>query len=187
MGGVFRPAEGPGEDSDTHSLKIPSVFPISDTIMSKRTRFLVDPKVQWSIAARVAGHWAIFLMCLVSINVCVRVFAAVIHQPLWDALQSALVAQAPIVVVMFVLLPVFLRDTLVMSNRFAGPMYRLRTALAALAGGESIKAIKFRTGDFWLSAADDFNLVLVQLNSLKDENEQLRNEIDALRNERVGV
>ena len=155
--------------------------------MSKRTRFLVDPKVQWSIAARVFGHWSIFLMCLICINVCVRVFAAVINEPFWEAFQSAIVAQAPIVMVMFVLLPVFLRDTLVMSNRFAGPMYRLRTALAALAAGQSISAIKFRTGDFWLTAADDFNVVLVQLNSLKAENEQLRNEIDALREDHVAV
>ncbi|TWT84801.1 hypothetical protein CA13_62820 [Planctomycetes bacterium CA13] len=155
--------------------------------MSKRTRILVDPAVQWSIAGRVLIHWTLFLLCLVAINVAVRVFASVVSQPMSEAFASALLAQAPIVIVMLVMLPIFLRDTLALSNRFAGPMYRLRTAFSAVARGEQIKHIKFRTGDFWLEAADDFNVVLDELNSLKEENKALKAENERIQEETVAV
>ncbi len=151
--------------------------------MSKRNKILVDPTVQWSIAARVLSHWTIFLLCLVLINVSVRFFTVVVDQPLGAALRAAVFAQGPVVLVMLLLLPVFLRDTLVMSNRFAGPMYRLRTGLAAMASGAAISPIKFRTDDFWMAAADDFNIVLEQFNTLKAEKTQLQAELNQLREE----
>lgn len=145
--------------------------------MSKRSRILVDPQVQWSIAARILGHWVLFLVCLVSISAMVRIMVAAGDQPFGEAWRSAAMAQVPILGVMLVLLPVFLRDTLKLSNRFAGPMYRLRTALQALSAKESIGPIKFRTGDFWLEAATDFNTVLEELQGLREENQVLRERL----------
>ncbi len=145
--------------------------------MSKRSRILVDPKVQWSIAGRILCHWVMFLVCLVSISAMVRIMAAAGDQPFADAWRAAAVAQVPILCVMFLLLPVFLRDTLKMSNRFAGPMYRLRTALRALSEKQSISPIKFRTGDFWLEAASDFNTVMEELQTLRQENKTLKSQL----------
>ena len=142
--------------------------------MSQRSRILVDPQVQWSIAGRILCHWALFLVCLVSISAMVRIMASVGDQPFGESWRSAMRAQVPILGVMFIMLPVFLRDTLKMSNRFAGPMYRLRIALRALAKKEPISAINFRTGDFWQEAATDFNVVLDELQSLREENESLK-------------
>lgn len=152
----------------------------------QRSRLLVDPKVQWSIAGRIVCHWALFLVCLVSISAMVRLMVAAGEQPFAEALRSAIAAQIPILGVMFLLLPVFLRDTLKLSNRFAGPMYRLRTALRSVAENKSISAIKFRTGDFWQDAASDFNVVLAELQRLQVENKELKEEL-ADRSERVGV
>ena len=145
--------------------------------MSQRTRILVDPKVQWSIAGRILSHWALLLVCLVSISAMVRIMVAAGDQPFAEAWRSAVMAQVPLLVVMLLLLPVFLRDTLKLSNRFAGPMYRLRTALRSLAEQEPTRPIKFRTGDFWLEAATDFNTVLEELESLKKENQSLREQL----------
>lgn len=145
--------------------------------MSNRSRILVDPKVQWSIAGRILVHWALFMVCLVSISAMVRIMAAAGDQPFGEAWRGALTAQIPILGVMFVLLPVFLRDTLKLSNRFAGPMYRLRTALSTLADGDSASPIKFRAGDFWQQAAVDFNITLSQLESLQHENDALRAQL----------
>ncbi|TWU40516.1 hypothetical protein [Novipirellula artificiosorum] len=147
--------------------------------MSNRSRILVDPKVQWSIAARVMFHWTLFVLCLIAVNVSVRTFAAVINQPFWEAVKSSTLAQAPILVVMAVMLPIFLRDTLVLSNRFAGPMYRLRTAIASVAKGETVSSIKFRDGDFWQDAATEFNTVLNELNTLRQQNAELQGKIEA--------
>ena len=142
--------------------------------MSNRKRILVDPKVQWAIAGRVLMHWALFVVCITSISVMVRILSAVAEQPFSSALQSAVRSQIPIFGVMMMLLPVFLRDTLKLSNRFAGPMYRLRIALKSLNETGTAAPIKFRTGDFWLEAADDFNETLEQVNQLRSENEELR-------------
>lgn len=142
--------------------------------MSQRSRILVDPQVQWSIAGRILCHWALFAVCLVSISAMVRIMSAAGDQPFAEAWRSAARAQVPLLGVMFLLLPVFLRDTLKLSNRFAGPMYRLRTALRSLAEKEPAHAINFRTGDFWQEAAADFNIVVDELQTLRDENESLK-------------
>ena len=142
--------------------------------MSDRSRLLVDPQVQWSITLRVLFHWTAFLVCLVSVGAMFRILGSPGSQPWGDAWKSALSAQIPTLGVMFLMLPVFLRDTLKMSNRFAGPMYRLRTALAELAKTNETKPIKFRTGDYWLEVADDFNEAFGKLDELKKENRRLR-------------
>lgn len=142
--------------------------------MSKRSRILVDPQVQWSIAGRIICHWVLFLIILVTISAMVRIVSAVGDQPLSEAWRTAATAQIPILVVMILLLPLFVRDTMKLSNRFAGPMYRLRTVLKALADKQPANPIKFRNGDFWHEAATDFNVVLEDYQSLKQENAELK-------------
>ena len=101
--------------------------------MHQRSRFLVDPKVQWAVALRVIGHWTMFLVCLVAIGVMVRVLLGAGTQSMSESLRTGMMTQLPILGVMILLLPIFIRDTLKLSNRFAGPMYRLRTELRNLA------------------------------------------------------
>ena len=149
--------------------------------MSKRTKILVDPKVQWSIACRVLLHWGLLLICLVSIGALVRLMAASTTASFSDAFWAALKSQAAVAGVMFVLLPVFIRDTMKLSNRFAGPMFRLRTVLSEMASGKEGRTIKFRTGDFWHQAADDFNVVLTDYKRLQERNAELETELSELR------
>jgi hypothetical protein len=74
-------------------------------------------------------------------------------------------------------MPMFLRDTMKLSNRFAGPMFRLRTSLRGLVSGEQHLPIKFREEDFWQEAARDFNQVLERVERLQAENESLRSQL----------
>ncbi|MEM0924408.1 MAG: hypothetical protein AAGJ83_00085 [Planctomycetota bacterium] len=144
---------------------------------SQRSRLLVDPSVQWSIAGRVLIHWGLFLVCLVSLGALVRILVAVGSQPFSEAWRSAAVSQIPVLGVMFVLMPLFLRDTLKLSNRFAGPMFRLRTSLKSLASDQAVDPIKFRQGDFWQEAAEDFNQIAARMDELKEENQRLQTQI----------
>jgi hypothetical protein len=155
--------------------------------MSKRTRILVDPAVQWSIARRILLHWTMLLVCLVSISVMVRLLMSASEQPFGEALAAALSAQVPLMFVMLILMPVFLRDTLKLSNRFAGPMYRLRTVLSQMSEGGEGYPIKFRMGDFWQSTAGDFNVVLDQITELKTRNAELEAEVEQLRRQNAAV
>jgi nitrogen fixation/metabolism regulation signal transduction histidine kinase len=153
--------------------------------MSKRSKILVDPPVQWAIAGRIVGHWMMLFSCLITINVMVGVLTSVGQTSFGRALTNAAMAEMRTLAVLLLLMPIFLRDTLKLSNRFAGPMYRLRTALKTMSGGEVPKPIKFRTGDFWLEAADDFNAVRSNYESLQSENDALKAEIESLRRDEV--
>ncbi|QDT11608.1 hypothetical protein K239x_36080 [Planctomycetes bacterium K23_9] len=126
-------------------------------------------------------HWTLLLVCLVSISMMVRLMMSVGEKPFGEAFINALSAQAPLMAVMVILMPVFLRDTLKLSNRFAGPMYRLRTVLEEMANGGEGSKIKFRVGDFWQSTAGDFNTVLDEVNRLKSRNAELETEVAELR------
>lgn len=145
--------------------------------MSQRNRLLVDPTVQWSIARRILLHWGLLLWCLLAMSTFVQLMFSAGSVPFNAAISGALKSQGPLLCVMLMLLPVFIRDTLKLSNRFAGPMYRLKTELASMSKGNPGKPIKFRTGDFWLEAAADFNQVLANIESLRQENEQLKSEL----------
>ena len=63
-----------------------------------------------------------------------------------------------------VLLPVALIDMARMSNRFAGPILRLRRAVRDLADGREVEPIKFRDHDYWGDFAEDFNRVVARMN-----------------------
>ena len=146
--------------------------------MSKRTRILIDPKVQWSIAGRIMAHWVLLLIALVAIGAMVRLMASTDADSFASAAWEALMSQRAVACVMFVLIPVFVRDTLRLSNKFAGPMYRIRTELKRLKDGEPAQKIKLRNGDFWTEVADDFNQVATQLEQLKAENAALRSQLN---------
>jgi hypothetical protein len=66
----------------------------------------------------------------------------------------------PVLIISLALLPVFLRDAIKISNRFAGPILRVRETLAQVSSGKVPSALSFRTGDFWQSLAVDLNQVL---------------------------
>ena len=53
-------------------------------------------------------------------------------------------------------------DTIRLSNRFAGPVSRLRNAMRKVADGGSYEPLKFRGNDFWTELADDYNRFMVE-------------------------
>jgi len=66
----------------------------------------------------------------------------------------------PFLLVSFALAPVFIWDAMKLSNRFVGPIVRVRKALSEISAGNAPRAIVFRRGDFWKSLAVDFNRAL---------------------------
>lgn len=146
---------------------------------TQRARLLVDPPVQWAIAFRLFLHWTIFVCVLVFLSIVIRTLLQAGSGPITETIWSSVYAQIPLIAVMMVLIPGFIYDTLKLSNRFAGPMFRLRTALANLSRRQESGKIHFRDGDFWQEAACDLNRVIEQLDDLKTENASLRRELAA--------
>jgi len=65
----------------------------------------------------------------------------------------------PAMLASLMILPAVLWDLTRMSNRFVGPVYRLRNSMRDLADGKPVDPVHFRTGDFWFDFAEDFNRV----------------------------
>lgn len=134
--------------------------------MSRQARRVnyVDRQVQGALVRRVIMHWCSFVM--------VSIFSVLILQLLLGDPEKSLVQHvdaawrqyALLAFVLVALLPAFLLDTIKMSNRFVGPVMRLRRALRQVADGEQVDSLKFRDNDFWGEIATDFNRVTEQLN-----------------------
>jgi len=150
---------------------------------TKRSKILVDPKIQWAIGRRVMLHWLLFAVCFGSVNILIRTILAIAEQPFAQSLSTAAQSQVPVLFVLAVMLPMFLLDTMKLTNRFAGPMFRLRHALRALPVNEKAAELTFRSGDFWPEVAVEFNAVAKQFEALRQRNAVLERELHALRQE----
>ncbi len=127
---------------------------------TKRRNTLVDPEVQGGVLKKIAVHWGVFFVCnALALMIWIRLFEqpdASWGQTFSDALKRFL----PFFVITMALIPAFVLDTLKLTNRFAGPILRLRSALSDASRGESIEPLHFRTNDYWQEIAKNFNSVM---------------------------
>ena len=127
-----------------------------------RKQIFVDAKVQGALVLRVAIYWVLCLLTIFLTLLCWRILtgpARIFYthfDDMWYYYGSALVAS-------FLLLPIVLFDIVRLSNRFAGPLVRLRRSMRALARGEEVQPIHFRGSDFWQEFADEFNTIAARL------------------------
>lgn len=75
----------------------------------------------------------------------------------------------PLVLTSLVLVPLIMFDVVAISNRFVGPLFRMRRSMRALAAGQEVEPIYFREKDFWQDVAQEFNLVLGRFEEMKQE------------------
>jgi hypothetical protein len=79
--------------------------------------------------------------------------------------------------VMFALLPVFMLDTTRFSNRFVGPIGRLRRHLRELGSDQNTGECSFRDNDFWSGMAEEFNVVAALVSDQQQEINRLKNQL----------
>ena len=75
---------------------------------------------------------------------------------------------------LMLLTPMVAYDLLRVTNRFTGPVFRLRREMHRLANGESEYPLNFRDDDHWKELADVFNLLRTELMDLRSENASLK-------------
>lgn len=126
----------------------------------KRTKAFIDPEVQGSVLRKIAIHWVLFFICnTVALVIWIRLF----EQPdvAWgQTFGDTMRRFFPFFVITACLIPAFVWDTLKLTNRFAGPIMRLRGALSDAKAGKHVKPLHFRGSDFWQQIAGDFNSVI---------------------------
>lgn len=124
-----------------------------------RKKTFVDPQVQGALVRRLLLHWVGFFLVASVVAFVLQVLSNP-FQPLGGHFQQLWWTQGPFLLVMIFLLPVFVLDTIKLSHRFAGPIYRLRQTIRLIAEGNAPTRLKFRDFDFWQGLADDFNQML---------------------------
>lgn len=131
----------------------------------KRNRVSADFRLQGFLCLRVAIYW---IVCQVVFGIAVLAFFALQESnpgstPLtpWSLITPALVISG-------LVLPLVLLDLLVFTNRFAGPILRIRTYLASLATDEKATAFKLRKKDFFIDICENLNCVGEQLQAQRE-------------------
>ncbi len=132
-----------------------------------RQQLLIDHHVQGSLLRRTALYSA---ACGVYFIV-ILIFTESMSRPestVGDAIMACLdeaIYWAPGLVL---LAPLVAYDMLKLTNRFAGPIFRLRREMEQLVAGESAYGLNFREGDYWTEMVPVFNQLRTELLELRE-------------------
>ena len=143
----------------------------------KRKRVLVDVRFQGGLCLRVFFYWTCCLFTVATMFSGKHLLVGGL-----DGGDSFLLAiwnqYGKILATSFVILPILLLDLLIVTNRYAGPLARVRQAMSKLASGQEVAPVRLRPNDELGSFASDFNTIAQQLAELRIENDRLSKLIE---------
>ena len=125
-------------------------------VKQKRKQLYIDPQVQGPIVRRVIVYWS----ACIGFVMLPMLLAHVVSEPSVFVLNHVpgLLAQYwPILLCMTLMLPLAVLDALKLSNRFAGPIFRIHNELKKHNEGQPISKIDLRSEDYWQDIAVEFN------------------------------
>ena len=137
----------------------------------KRKRLFVDLEVQGALLRRVLvylGCCGLFMLLPILIG---RAIADPQHL-FFENLGPFLRRYGMFFTCILLMLPLIVYDILKLTNRFAGPVFRLRRELRKLAEGEKVDPLKFRNSDYWSDIVPAFNAVLQRLETLEQSHRE---------------
>lgn len=131
----------------------------------KRIKLFVDPAVQGVLVRRALIYWA---ACVLFIVLPFLIGKTLVEPSkfFFEDLGSLRGQFGPILVCALLGLPLLVYDVIQLTNRFAGPVYRLRREMQRLANGEAVRPIYFRDGDYWQELATSFNQIAERLQQI---------------------
>ena len=129
----------------------------------RRKSSYIPRSVQRSLFWRAVWHWSFLLKGTLGILLVWQHMIGEPYQTIPERFAETWDRFAPCFVILMIVLPVVIYDTVKFSNRVAGPLYRLRRALESLANREPVAPIRFRKGDFCQDLAEYFNTALARI------------------------
>lgn len=154
------------------------MFAKRNRIPPPRQVLVTDHAVQGALLVRLAFYGAsgvLYFSIIELLDVVLSDPAQSRGEILWNFIGQA-IYWAP---GLFVLMPIFAYDLLRFSNGFTGPVLRLRREMKALTLGADREPIEFRAEDYWQEMASEYNL-------LRDQVNQLRNQLEAAKQTQDG-
>jgi signal transduction histidine kinase len=145
--------------------------------LKRRTNY-VDSSVQGALLRKIFTHWIVFFFATGLSVVVLQTLLGDPSKSLGERLQMEMGEFVFIGIVMVALLPAFMLDTVRFSNRFVGPILRLRRHLRELGQDQETDDCNFRDHDFWNEIAAEFNVVTDLVKSQRDEIAELKKQLD---------
>lgn len=132
-----------------------------------RGKIYVDRQVQGALAKRIVLHWLAFLTLCIACLAAFEYFTGEPHLSFGEHAFAVWNKYAFFLLLMLAVVPSFIWDTMKLSNRFTGPVLRLRDGIRRLADGEDVPEMKFRDNDFWRELSSDFNRAAARVSEPK--------------------
>lgn len=123
-----------------------------------RQQVWIDRHVQGVLVGRVLLYWSGILIYFGLSIGCFHWW----QNPEWtlsEHLGAMLEQILPCLPTLLLLLPLVIFDIVRLSNRFAGPVYRLRKHLTDLSQDTQVSPLHFRDEDYWQQLAEPINLL----------------------------
>lgn len=155
---------------------------IQDTTKVKmkhsRKQNYVDSTVQGALLRRIVIHWCLYFVVA---GLAIVMLQAMLSGPQGDPLATRLMHEASeftlVGLILICIFPAFLLDTVRFSNRFVGPVGRLRKYLRHLGQDGNTEELTFRGNDFWAEMAEEYNIVAKRFEDQNKEIERLKNQL----------
>ncbi len=133
-----------------------------------RRKLFVDKRVQGILIRQILIHWALAISVMFLYLLIMQVFSSPTRLSLGGHLSMMWSKYGILLIALVTVFPVFVYDSIKLSNRFAGPMVSFRNALDNLAKGQPMNGIRFRNNDFWHEISGNLNAVARRMNLLAD-------------------
>jgi len=148
---------------------------MTDSKRKQRKQNYIDGHVQGALLRRICFHWVAFFVVAAVSTVLLQSLLGDPSLSITERMQSEIGDFTFIGIVMLALFPAFMLDTIRFSNRFVGPIARVRRHLRQLGEGNTERC-SFRDNDFWSELANEFNSVAERVEQLESENASLREQ-----------
>ena len=132
----------------------------------KRNKLLIDRGVQGALIRRMLIHWFSLLFLFFALMFVLNLRASP-NPSVSSSFAYVWNDYGSFFLLMIVLLPAVLLDTVKLSNRFVGPIVHFRKAINQLVAGDKVEKLRFRGRDFWHDISDGFNQVIDRIESLE--------------------
>ena len=136
-----------------------------------RRKLFVDTQVQGALLARAVLYWLFCVVAVCLIYLCWQIISSG-PRPFWASVVESWNALSPVLLALLFVLPLIAWDSVRLSNRFAGPMFRLRRYMVQLSRGEPVPKVFFRPGDYWQDFDQAFNDVAERMEMLEQQAQQ---------------
>ena len=143
----------------------------------KRKQNYIDSHVQGSLLRRICFHWIIFFVVAAASIILLQTLLGDPSKSMVERMQQEATEFTFMGIVMLSLFPAFMLDTIRFSNRFVGPIARVRRHLRQLSEGDTATC-SFRDNDFWAELAEDFNKAAGLVERQKLEIEELKGQLE---------